>query len=136
MTGSSPPPERSGPSETFALRREDSITLTEDGVYVDRADGETVFAALDDVVEIQHESVDWFIAILSVCLLGFGLYSTTEHVLGGLGFAAAGVASLYLVYRKRGAISFKVTNRPKPLTVYPEHPERVYRALGALMDED
>lgn len=136
MTDSSSPPERNGPSETFALRREDSITLTEDGVYVDRADGETVFAALEDVVEIQHESVDWFIAILSVCLLGFGLYSTTQHLLGGLAFAGIGVASLYLTYRKRGKLSFKIADRPKPLTVYPEQPERVYRALGALVDED
>lgn len=124
------------PSESFALRRGGSLTLTPDGIYVDRPDEDTIRVDHGNVIEIQYESVDWFVAILSVVLVGFGLYSTPRDVLLGLAFAAAGAVSLYLTYRKRDKLSFKVSGRAKPLLVYPENAERVYRTLGALVAEE
>ncbi|WP_157231398.1 hypothetical protein [Halostagnicola larsenii] len=122
-------------TKTFALRRGNALTLADDHVYVDRGDDTPIRFAFEDIVEVQYDSFDWFLAVLSVILVLFGGYSTTENVLGGLGFAAAGVGSFYLTYRKRGKLSFNVTGRSKPLIVYPEHSEAAYEAFRPHMSE-
>lgn len=122
-------------AETFALRRGDAFALTADHIYVVVDDGEPIRIAFEDVVEVEYNAFDWFLAVLSVGLVVFGGYSTTEHVLGGVAFAGIGVASLFLTYRKRGKLSFKVTGRTKPLTVFPEHPDAAYEALRPHLSE-
>ncbi|MFB6073006.1 MAG: hypothetical protein ABEJ88_08560 [Halobacterium sp.] len=125
---------RADASETFALRRGGRLALGDDGIYLDRPDEETVRVDAEHVVEVQYENFDYFLGLLSLSLVAFGLYSTTKHVLGGLAFAAAGVGSFYLTYRKRGKLTFMVSGRAKPLVVHPEHPEAAYEALRPLMD--
>jgi hypothetical protein len=122
-------------AETFALRRGDAFALTADHVYVVRGDGEPIRIAVEDIVEVEYNAFDWFLAVLSVGLIVFGGYSTTEHVLGGVAFAVIGVVSLFLTYRKRGKLSFKVTGRTKPLTVFPERPDAAYEALRPHLSE-
>lgn len=118
---------------SFALRGGGHLGLGEDAVYVAR-DDETLRVDAGDIVEVQQNDVDWFHAILSVVLVGFGLWATTRNVLGGLAFSAAGVASLYVTYRKRGTLTFQVQGRAKPLKLYPERSEEAYEALRPLMD--
>lgn len=124
------------PSATFALRDDGVLALTDDAVYVTSPGEDTSTFSFEDVVEVRYSSYDWFIAVTSLALVGFGLYSTTEHFLGGLAFAAAGVVSLYFVHRKRGKLTFKVTGRAKPLNVYPEDPQAAYDALDPLVERE
>ncbi|WP_232685938.1 hypothetical protein [Halobacterium zhouii] len=123
------------PSETFPLRGGGSLALTSERLYVDRSEEETVFVDFEDVVEVVHDEFDYFVGVMSAGLVAFGLFSTTRNVFGGLALAAAGAGSLYLTYRKRGELTVTVSNRPRPLTVYPENPEDVYEALGPHMAE-
>ena len=124
-------------SESYALRRTGgSLGLGTENLYVARDGEETIRVALDNIVEVQYDSFDWFLTIVSVALVGFGAYSTRQNLLGGVAFAVAGVVSLYLTYRKRGKLSFKVSGRAKPLDVYPERPEAAYEALRPFMADE
>lgn len=121
-------------SESYALRRSGgTLALGTENIYVARDGGETIRIAIDNVVEVEYDSIDWFLAIVSAALVVFGLYSTLGNPLGGGAFAVAGLASLYLTYRKRGKLSFKVTGRAKPLDIYPERPDAAYEALRPFM---
>lgn len=124
------------PSETFQLRRGGVLALTADHCYVVREGEDPITFAFEDLVEVRYSSLDWFITVTSLVLVGFGLYSTNQNVLGGLAFAAAGVASLYLTYRKRGKITFKISGRGTPLNVYPEQSGAAYESLDPLVTED
>lgn len=123
------------PDEAFALRRGGVLALTPDRLYVVRDGEDGVRFDVEDVVSVKYDSMDWFLAVLSVALVGFGVYSTTQHVLGGIAFALAGVVSLYVTYRKRGKLSFQVSGRTDPLIVFPERPRRVYETLKDYLPE-
>lgn len=96
---------------------------------------EPVRVKLENVVEVTIESIDWFLVVLSLTLIGFGFYATTRNVLGGLTFTAIGAASLYLTYRKRDRIRIRVHNRPKPITVYSEDADAFYAAMERTLDQ-
>lgn len=115
--------------EKYPLRNGGTLACGNDALYVLRDDEDAIRVSTDDIVEVQYDDIDWFLVILSLALAGFGLYSTGRDVLLGLGFAAAGVVSLYLTYRKRAKLTFKVSGRPKPLDVYPEGGRKTYEAL-------
>ncbi|WP_435182025.1 hypothetical protein [Halorussus sp. AFM4] len=110
--------------ERLALRTGGSVALTDDHLLVVTdagagADARITRVALDDVAEVTVEEVDYFLAILSVLLAGYGLYSVPRNAALGLAFAAFGGLSLYWTYRKRGKVRIRVAGRPKPVSVFP-----------------
>ncbi|USZ69925.1 hypothetical protein NGM10_16100 (plasmid) [Halorussus salilacus] len=116
--------------DRFPLRTGGSVALTDDGLLV--ATGDSVIRIdRDDIAEITVEDFDWFVGLLSVVLVGWGLYSTRRDLLLGLGFAAFGAASCYWTYRKRGKARIKVAGRPKPVSVFPADPGAFTDAMEA-----
>ena len=109
------------------LRTGGSVVLGADRLVVDRGDGPIVID-LDDVVEVSLQDIDWFLAVMSAALVGFGLLSLCRSVPLGGAFAVAGAVSLALTYRKRNALRIQVAGRADPLRCYPEDP-------GTLLDE-
>lgn len=105
--------------ERLSLRTGGSLALTDERLLVD-ADDEVTTVELADVVEVTVERYDWFLLVLSVSLVGYGLYSTQRSLPIGLAFTGFGAASLFWTYRKRGKVRVKVEGRAKPLSMFPE----------------
>lgn len=118
----------------FSLRPGGTVGLTDEHVLVAR-DDETLRIGADRIVEVTLDRIDWFLVTMGVVIVGFGVLSIGRSVPGGLAFVGAGLASLYLTYRRRDALRIDVTDRRKPVTVYPEDPEAVYDALEPLLSE-
>lgn len=97
------------------LRRGGRVGVTDDRVLVVRS-GETTSVELGTIAEITVQSFDWFLGILSTVLVGFGVLSLERNVVGGLLFAAFGIASFYWTYRKRGQVQLHLHNRRKAVT--------------------
>jgi hypothetical protein len=88
-----------------------------------------VVVDLDDVVEVSLQDIDWFLAVMSVALIGFGLLSLDRSVLLGGAFAVAGAVSLALTYRKRYTLRVQVTGRTDPLRCFPADPQALLAEL-------
>jgi hypothetical protein len=112
--------------ERLPLRTGGSVAVTDDCLLVS-ADEELTRVELDEVAEITVQDFDWFLAILSGLLVGYGLYSVPQSAAIGFAFAGFGAASLYWTYRKRGKARIKVVGRSKPISVFPAD-------TGAFMD--
>ncbi|WP_336337230.1 hypothetical protein [Haloarcula brevis] len=121
-------------SERYAgsLRLGGRVVLGADRLVVDRGDGPVV-VELDDVVEVSLQDVDWFLAVMSAALVGFGLLSFGRSVLLGGAFAVAGVVSLALTYRKRDALRIQVRGRAAPLRCFPAEPQTLLVELDAAL---
>ncbi|WP_157722475.1 hypothetical protein [Halolamina sp.] len=116
-----------------ALRVADGwASFDKEALFVER-DGERVRVAFDNVTELSYRDTDYFLVVLSVVLVGFGLWFVPESPFSLL-FSVAGLASLYRLYRHRGEVVVRVTDRPKPLTFHPTDGGAFYDALGAEMD--
>jgi hypothetical protein len=111
-----------------ALRHGGRVGLTDERLLVVRE--ETTSVEFSAVEAVEMEDFDWFVGLLSVLLLGLGLWGLTRNPPLGLLFAAAGVASVYVSYRKRSKATVLVHDRPKPLTLYPTAAGEFYDALG------
>ncbi|WP_276302159.1 hypothetical protein [Halorussus lipolyticus] len=120
--------------ERLPLRTGGTVVVTDDRLLVS-ADDEITSIALDDVAEVTIEAFDWFLAVLSVLLVGYGLYSIPRSVLLGGAFAVFGAGSLYWTYRKRGKARIKVADRPKPISVFPADTAAFADALESLRVE-
>jgi hypothetical protein len=118
--------------ERLTLRTGGSVAVTDDRLLVN-ADDELTRIELDEVTEVTVEDFDWFLGVLSVLLVGYGLYSIPRSALLGLVFAAFGAASLYWTYRKRGKARIKVVGRSKPISVFPADTDAFYDALEPVM---
>lgn len=116
------------------LRRDGWVGLTSSVLVVSTDERYRVDAA--DIQEVTLEAVDWFVGVLGLVIVGYGLYSIQFDAVLGAAFAAVGVGSLYLTYRKRDRVRIRVVGRPKPLTLYPESPEAFRRALEPLLADD
>lgn len=114
--------------ESHTLRGGGRLEVTDDALVV-RRDDDPVQIDLVNIVEVSHASFDYFLGILSLALVGFGVVSLERNVPAGLVFTAIGLASLYRTYGRRGQLKFRVQGRAKPLIVYPEHADAVYTAL-------
>lgn len=112
---------------THALRNGGTLTVSAAGIVVDRDERFRVDA--DDVVEVTLESIDYFLLVLSLAIVGFGVLSLERSLPAGLVFVAIGLASTYRTYRRRDALRIRVSGRGKPLVVYPENPAAVATAL-------
>lgn len=110
------------------LRRGGRVAVTDDRLLLVTG-RERVSVRLDAVDEVTLQSFDWYLALLSLVLVGFGLLSLERSVLGGTAFAGAGLASLYWTYRKRNRVQVHVADRRNPVTCYAEDPDELYDAL-------
>ncbi|MEF8829378.1 MAG: hypothetical protein V5A49_10100 [Haloarcula sp.] len=116
------------------LRAGGTVVLGADRLVVDRGDGPVV-VDLDDVVEVSLQDVDWFLAVMSAALVGFGLLSLDQSALLGGAFAVAGAVSLALTYRKRDALRIQVTGRTDPLRCFPADPQALLAELERALDD-
>ena len=121
--------------ESHALRGGGTLEVTDDDLVVTR-DGESVQIDIDRIVEVSHASFDYFLSILSLALVGFGVVSLQRNVPVALLFVVAGAASMYRTYGRRGQLKFRVKGRAKPLIVYPVHAEAVYDGLEPYVAAD
>lgn len=117
-----------GVLESHTLRRGGKLELMEDALRV-TDDDESIRVPYEKIVEVSHSSIDFFLGILSLALVGFGILSLERNALAGLAFTVIGFASLYRTYGRRGQLKFRVQGRAKPLIVYPEQAEATYNAL-------
>jgi len=117
---------------TGALRTGGTVVLGADRLIVDRGD-DPVVVDLDDVVEVSLQDMDWFLAVMSFALVGFGLLSLDRSVLLGGAFAVAGAVSLALTYRKRNALRIQVAGRTDPLRCFPVEPQTLLAELEAAL---
>ena len=115
-----------------SLRRGGRVVVGADRLVVDRGAGPVV-VDLDDVVEVSLQDIDWFLAMMSAALVGFGLLSLGRSVPLGGAFAVAGVVSLALTYRKRNALRIQVSGRADPLRCFPAEPQALLAELEAAL---
>ncbi|PSQ15328.1 hypothetical protein BRD00_14470 [Halobacteriales archaeon QS_8_69_26] len=99
------------------VRTGGAVGLTDGRLLVVR-DGRVETVPFENVDEVLVQSFDWFLGVMSVGLVGFGLYSTTMDPLLGLGFAVAGTVSFALTYRRRGRVRVEMHTKPKPLVFH------------------
>lgn len=118
---------------TAARRREGAVGITDERLLL--ADDEVTSVELGRIDEVTARQVDWFVAVLSVALLGVGLLAGMDDPLVGVAFVAAGVVSLYVVYRKRGKVTVTVRDRGKPLEFYVHSTDEFIDRLGTQLDE-
>ena len=121
--------------ERLPLRTGGSVAVTGDRLLVAAEDDVTAIR-LDKVTEITVEDFDYFLAILSVLLVGYGLYSVPQSAPIGFAFAGFGAASLYWTYRKRGKARIKVVGRSKPISVFPADTGAFTDALEPVLVSD
>lgn len=119
---------------TFPLRNGGEVGLAQGRMVVSQS-GEVTTVDAEAITEIVRETYDWFLVVMSFVLVGFGAYTLERNALGGLAFAAAGVANLYLTYRKRNPVRVHVKGRRRPITVRAEEPERLYAAMETALSE-
>jgi hypothetical protein len=125
--------------ERLSLRTGGSVALTDDSLLVvtdESSDGgpNLTRVALADVVEVTVEKYDHFLAVLSVLLVGYGLYSVPRNAPVGFAFAGFGAASLYWTYHKRGKARIAVEGRAKPISVFPADTDAFTDALRPLLE--
>lgn len=107
------------------------VGLTDERLLVD--DGTVVAVPLENLESVDVRSVDWFLVVMSLVLAAVGVLAAGDHLLGGLALVAAGLASLYVTYRKRGQVTINTHTRAKPVQVHlddtEEFRERVKQAV-------
>lgn len=107
------------------------IGYNDEGVYIDRDEGDRIKIRHGNVTQVGLKSTDWDIVVMSLLLVGIGAFvGVTRNPLVGVGFAVAGVASLYWSYRKRYKLVIHVENERKPISVYPTHPAECHETLA------
>ena len=115
------------------LRSGDEIAVTEQRVLV-RSPDEITSVPYTNVSEVSHESFDWFLAIMSLALVGFGVYSIPANAFVGVGLAAVGLWSLYRTYRHRDRVRIHTHSQAKPVEVFPENVDALYAELEPAID--
>lgn len=117
------------------LRTGGSLSVTTERVRIDRPDDESVVVSLSAIVDVTLQDIDWFLVVMSLGLVGFGLASVGRSPLLASGFVLAGVLSTALTYRKRGALRVSVSGETTPIRVFPDDPQACYDAFAAVLDD-
>lgn len=104
----------------------------DEALYLER-DDERTRVAFEHVSELSYRDTDYFVVVLSVVLVGFGLWFVPRTP-ASLLFSAVGVASLVRLSRRRGELVVRASGRAKPLAFHPEDAGAFYDALGEAMD--
>lgn len=116
-----------------ALRRGGEIAVSDRRVLV-ASDDQVISIPFANISEVTHEAFDWFIAIVSVALVLFGLYSLDQHLLVAGAFVVVGLWSLVRTYRKRHLVRIHTHAQPKPVEVFPENVDGLYGELEPAME--
>lgn len=103
----------------------------DEALYIER-EGERTRVAFENVAELAYRDVDYFVVVLSVVLVGFGLWFVQRNP-ASLLFTLVGVVSLVRLYRHRGELVVRTNDRVKPLTFHPADAPAFYDALGEAM---
>ncbi len=84
-----------------------------------------------NVSEITTESVDWFLALLSLALTGVGVVPLIQgrNPLLTVGFTLIGLWSLRRTYRHRDRLRIHLHSKAKPVTIFSVALEELYPAL-------
>lgn len=127
-------PEGEALRYTSELRTGGVIGLTDDRLLILRGDDPPVSVEHRDVDDVEFQDFDYFVGVLSVVLVGFGILSTRRNLVAGIGLAAAGVVSLYVSYRKRDRAMVNTHSRPKPLVLYPVDASTFYDAYDRRLE--
>lgn len=113
----------------MSLRSDGWIGYSADAVFVDDG-GERIKIQYDAVEQLSLRQIEWDLVVMSLLLVAVGGYVVlTRNPYVGVGFAIVGFLSLYRTYRKRYELEIRITNRPKPVRVYPEHPAECHETL-------
>ncbi len=118
---------------TGELRPGGAITVTDSRVLV-ASNEETVSVPYTNVQEINNESFDWFLAVLSGALALFGVYSLTENPLLAVVFILGGLWSIRRTYRHRDRVRIHTHTQPKPIEVFPHDVEALYAELDPAIE--
>lgn len=112
------------------LRGGGEVAVTDRRLLID--DGEELASVpFANVREVVAEGFDWYLGVLGVGLVAFGLVSLDVHLLGGAAFLLVGAGSLYRTYRRRNPLVVRVHSRAKPFTVYPDDEGAAYAEIDA-----
>jgi len=103
----------------------------DDALYIER-DAERTRVGFDDVSELAYRDADYFVVVLSLVLVGFGLWFLPRNP-ASLLFSLVGVGSLVRLYRHRGQLVVRSPGRAKPLTFHPADAPAFYDDLGEAM---
>jgi hypothetical protein len=120
---------------TASSRGGGAVGLTDDRLLFFDGDESVTSVEYDTIDEVTAEELDWFLAVLSAGLAGFGLLSLGRSLPVGAGFTLAGLGSLYLVYRNRGEVNVSVHDRAKPLSFHLDDPETFLSRLESRLDD-
>ncbi len=118
---------------TGELRPDGAITVTDSRVLV-ASNEETVSVPYTNVQEINNESFDWFLAVLSGALALFGVYSLTENPLLAVVFILGGLWSMRRTYRHRDRVRIHTHTQAKPIEVFPHDVDALYAALDPAIE--
>lgn len=118
---------------TADCRGEGAVGITDERLLL--AEDEVTSVELESIDEVTARQVDWFLAVLSVALVGVGVLAGRDNPLLGVGFVAFALLSLVVVYRKRGKVSVSVDGRAKPLVFHLPATEEFLERLGEQLDE-
>lgn len=116
------------------LRNGGWVGVTPDLLAVVRPDEPPVYVEFEQVETIRTEPLDWFLVLMSVALVGFGLFSAQRNLLAAFAFCVAGGASLYLTYRRRDRVRISASGETDDLTIFPEDVEALKRALDPYVE--
>lgn len=118
----------------MSLRSGGWIGYNDDAVFVQREAGKDIKIRRGDIARVSLNTVEWDLAIMSLLLVGVGLYvGASRNVLVGLGFVAVGCWSLYRTYDKRYGLVIRVQDEPSPVAVHPVQPKECYETLGDIV---
>ena len=120
----------------MTLRTGGWIGYSEDAVFVDD-DSDRIKIRHDAVESIAIRTLEFNVAVMSLLLLAVGGWvAVNRNPLVGAGFGAVGLFSLYRTYQQRHELVINVENKPKPVSVYPEHPSECHEALVTQIQEE
>lgn len=110
-----------------------ALGLTDDRVLV--VGDEAVSVPFENVSEVTVQSLDWYLILLSVVLLGVAAVLLPDDPPIAVAFALFALVNVYWTYRKRNRVRLKTHSRPRPVTFYVDDPGTLYDALERALDD-
>lgn len=110
------------------LRFGGEVAVTDGRLLVKRTD-ELVSVPYANVSEVATERIDWFLVLMSLALVGFGVYSLSDNAVVGAGAVAFGGWSVYRTYRHRDRVRVHTHSRPKPVELFPADVDALHGEL-------